>query len=126
MSTIKVLDVVSKEHQKDLEVTIRLLTTVLILATEGISRHKLLHINKLHASPVAFRPKSLDIDEFNTPRMGHSGPNRCISICWILRSNVPWFHEGELMYGLLTKKNVGASSGGIIHIVFKERGPGRT
>jgi DNA-directed RNA polymerase II subunit RPB1 len=32
-------------------------------------------------------------------------------------------HEGELMYGLLTKKNVGASSGGIIHIIFNEQGP---
>jgi DNA-directed RNA polymerase II subunit RPB1 len=32
-------------------------------------------------------------------------------------------HEGELMFGLLTKKNVGASSGGIIHIIFNEQGP---
>ncbi|KAI1002707.1 DNA-directed RNA polymerase II subunit [Podosphaera aphanis] len=32
-------------------------------------------------------------------------------------------HEGDLMYGLLTKKNVGATGGGIIHIIFNEQGP---
>jgi DNA-directed RNA polymerase II subunit RPB1 len=32
-------------------------------------------------------------------------------------------HGGELMYGLLTKKNVGATGGGIIHIIFNEQGP---
>jgi DNA-directed RNA polymerase II subunit RPB1 len=32
-------------------------------------------------------------------------------------------HGGELMFGLLTKKNVGATGGGIIHIVFNEQGP---
>ena len=31
-------------------------------------------------------------------------------------------HEGDLMYGLLTKKNVGATGGGIIHIIFNEQG----
>jgi DNA-directed RNA polymerase II subunit RPB1 len=31
-------------------------------------------------------------------------------------------HGGELMFGLLTKKNVGATSGGIIHIIFNELG----
>lgn len=31
-------------------------------------------------------------------------------------------HEGELMFGLLKKKNVGASGGGIIHIIFNELG----
>jgi DNA-directed RNA polymerase II subunit RPB1 len=31
-------------------------------------------------------------------------------------------HGGDLMYGLLTKKNVGATSGGIIHIIFNELG----
>lgn len=31
-------------------------------------------------------------------------------------------HEGELMYGLLAKKNVGATGGGIIHIIFNELG----
>jgi DNA-directed RNA polymerase II subunit RPB1 len=30
---------------------------------------------------------------------------------------------GELMYGLLSKKNVGATGGGIIHICFNEMGP---
>ncbi len=30
---------------------------------------------------------------------------------------------GELMYGLLNKKTVGASGGGVIHIVFNEKGP---
>lgn len=29
---------------------------------------------------------------------------------------------GELMFGLLTKKNVGASAGGIIHVIFNELG----
>jgi DNA-directed RNA polymerase II subunit RPB1 len=33
-----------------------------------------------------------------------------------------FIHGGDLMYGLLTKKNVGASSGGIIHIIFNELG----
>lgn len=32
-------------------------------------------------------------------------------------------HGGELVFGLLTKKNVGATGGGIIHIIFNERGP---
>jgi len=31
-------------------------------------------------------------------------------------------HGGDLMYGLLTKKNVGATSGGIVHIIFNELG----
>ncbi|RDL42419.1 putative DNA-directed RNA polymerase II largest chain [Venustampulla echinocandica] len=31
--------------------------------------------------------------------------------------------EGELMYGLLAKKNVGATGNGIIHIIFNEQGP---
>lgn len=31
--------------------------------------------------------------------------------------------DGELMFGLLAKKNVGASAGGIIHIIFNEQGP---
>lgn len=31
-------------------------------------------------------------------------------------------HGGELMFGLLTKKTVGATSGGIIHIIFNELG----
>ncbi|MCJ1423927.1 DNA-directed RNA polymerase II subunit RPB1 [Sticta canariensis] len=30
---------------------------------------------------------------------------------------------GELMYGLFNKKSVGATSGGIIHIIFNEKGP---
>ncbi|KAI6356945.1 hypothetical protein MCOR25_007789 [Pyricularia grisea] len=33
--------------------------------------------------------------------------------------------SGELMFGLLTKKNVGAASGGIIHICYNEQGPAR-
>lgn len=32
-------------------------------------------------------------------------------------------HGGELMYGLFSKKSVGASGGGIIHIIFNEKGP---
>ena len=31
--------------------------------------------------------------------------------------------SGELMYGLLNKKSVGASGGGVIHIIFNEKGP---
>jgi DNA-directed RNA polymerase II subunit RPB1 len=31
--------------------------------------------------------------------------------------------SGELMYGLLAKKHVGASSGGIVHIAYNEMGP---
>lgn len=31
--------------------------------------------------------------------------------------------QGELMYGLLTKKNVGAASGGIVHLCYNELGP---
>lgn len=32
-------------------------------------------------------------------------------------------HNGDLVYGLLTKKIVGASAGGIIHITYNELGP---
>jgi DNA-directed RNA polymerase II subunit RPB1 len=31
-------------------------------------------------------------------------------------------HGGDLLFGLLTKKNVGATSGGIIHVIFNELG----
>ena len=31
--------------------------------------------------------------------------------------------DGELIFGLLIKKNIGASAGGIIHIIFNEQGP---
>ncbi|KAH9893034.1 beta and beta-prime subunits of DNA dependent RNA-polymerase [Xylariomycetidae sp. FL2044] len=31
--------------------------------------------------------------------------------------------SGQLMYGLLTKKNVGAASGGIVHLCYNELGP---
>ncbi len=31
-------------------------------------------------------------------------------------------HGGELMYGLFSKKSVGASGGGVIHIIFNEKG----
>ena len=34
-----------------------------------------------------------------------------------------FIHRGELMYGLLNKKIVGASSGGVIHIIYNEMGP---
>ena len=30
---------------------------------------------------------------------------------------------GELMYGLFNKKSVGAASGGVVHIIFNEKGP---
>ncbi|KAI9806451.1 MAG: DNA-directed RNA polymerase II subunit RPB1 [Piccolia ochrophora] len=32
-------------------------------------------------------------------------------------------HGGELMFGLFNKKSVGASGGGVIHIIFNEKGP---
>ncbi|GKT64622.1 DNA-directed RNA polymerase II subunit Rpb1 [Colletotrichum tofieldiae] len=31
--------------------------------------------------------------------------------------------SGQIMYGLLSKKNIGAASGGIVHIVYNEHGP---
>ncbi|KAI9728533.1 MAG: DNA-directed RNA polymerase II subunit rpb1 [Cirrosporium novae-zelandiae] len=34
-----------------------------------------------------------------------------------------WIDDGELMFGLLSKKIVGTSSGGVIHIIFNEWGP---
>ncbi|TIA40621.1 putative DNA-dependent RNA polymerase II largest subunit [Aureobasidium pullulans] len=39
-----------------------------------------------------------------------------------LNDNGLMVHGGELMYGLFSKKSVGASGGGIIHIVFNEKG----
>ncbi|KAI1413283.1 beta and beta-prime subunits of DNA dependent RNA-polymerase [Hypoxylon sp. FL1857] len=47
-------------------------------------------------------------------------------------SNGPWFpwgdegvliQSGQLLFGLLTKKNVGAASGGIVHLCYNELGP---
>lgn len=32
-------------------------------------------------------------------------------------------HGGDIMFGLLSKKSVGASAGGVIHIIFNEKGP---
>ncbi|RDW87589.1 putative DNA-directed RNA polymerase II largest chain [Coleophoma crateriformis] len=40
-----------------------------------------------------------------------------------LKDDALLVHEGELMYGLLAKKIVGATGGGIIHIIFNEQGP---
>jgi DNA-directed RNA polymerase II subunit RPB1 len=34
-----------------------------------------------------------------------------------------FIHSGDLMYGLLNKKIVGASGGGVVHIIFNEMGP---
>ena len=34
-----------------------------------------------------------------------------------------FIHGGDLMYGLLNKKTVGASAGGVVHIIFNELGP---
>jgi DNA-directed RNA polymerase II subunit RPB1 len=31
--------------------------------------------------------------------------------------------NGELLSGILTKGTIGSSSGGIIHIIWKEKGP---
>lgn len=39
-----------------------------------------------------------------------------------LNDNGLMVHSGELMYGLFSKKSVGASGGGIIHIIYNEKG----
>lgn len=39
-----------------------------------------------------------------------------------LNDNGIMVHGGELMYGLFSKKTVGASGGGIIHIIYNEKG----
>ena len=36
-----------------------------------------------------------------------------------LEDNGIWIEDGELMYGIVDKKTVGASQGGIIHIIFQ-------
>ncbi|KAH0565802.1 DNA-directed RNA polymerase II subunit rpb1 [Trichoglossum hirsutum] len=40
-----------------------------------------------------------------------------------LRDEGLFVHGGELMFGLFNKSSVGASSGGIIHIIYNEKGP---
>lgn len=40
-----------------------------------------------------------------------------------LEDNGMWIEDGEIMYGIVDKKTVGASQGGIIHIIFREKGP---
>ncbi|KAJ3578974.1 hypothetical protein NPX13_g1594 [Xylaria arbuscula] len=40
-----------------------------------------------------------------------------------LKDNGLLIQAGELLFGLLTKKNVGAASGGIIHLCYNELGP---
>ncbi|KAF8170369.1 hypothetical protein BJ912DRAFT_1148858 [Pholiota molesta] len=45
------------------------------------------------------------------------------------KSNTPVFDDGvliengELIYGIVEKKTVGASQGGLVHVVFREKGP---
>lgn len=39
-----------------------------------------------------------------------------------LNDNGLMVHGGELMYGLFSKKSVGASGGGVIHIIYNEKG----
>ncbi|CAH7669886.1 DNA-directed RNA polymerase II subunit RPB1 [Phakopsora pachyrhizi] len=34
-----------------------------------------------------------------------------------------WIEDGEILYGVVDKKTVGASQGGIIHVIFREKGP---
>ncbi|KAL8276556.1 hypothetical protein RQP46_011046 [Phenoliferia psychrophenolica] len=34
-----------------------------------------------------------------------------------------WIEDGEVLFGIVDKKTVGASQGGIIHIIFREKGP---
>lgn len=40
-----------------------------------------------------------------------------------LEDNGMWIEDGEIMYGIVDKKTVGASQGGVIHIIFREKGP---
>ena len=40
-----------------------------------------------------------------------------------LEDNGMWIEDGEVMYGVVEKKTVGATQGGIIHIIFREKGP---
>ena len=51
----------------------------------------------------------------NLVRGDAEGPNP-------LNDNGLMVHGGELMYGLFSKKSVGASGGGIIHIIYNEKG----
>ncbi|KAA1106701.1 DNA-directed RNA polymerase II subunit rpb1 [Puccinia graminis f. sp. tritici] len=34
-----------------------------------------------------------------------------------------WIEDGEIVYGVVDKKCVGASQGGLIHVIFREKGP---
>lgn len=34
-----------------------------------------------------------------------------------------WIEDGEIIYGVVDKKCVGASQGGLIHVIFREKGP---
>ncbi|MBW0472812.1 hypothetical protein O181_012527 [Austropuccinia psidii MF-1] len=34
-----------------------------------------------------------------------------------------WIEDGEIIYGVVDKKTVGASQGGLIHVTFREKGP---
>lgn len=40
-----------------------------------------------------------------------------------VEDNGMWIEDGEIMYGIVDKKTVGASQGGVIHIIFREKGP---
>ncbi|TKX19276.1 DNA-directed RNA polymerase II subunit rpb1 [Elsinoe australis] len=51
----------------------------------------------------------------NLVRGDSEGPNT-------LNDNGLLVHGGDLMYGLFSKKSVGASGGGIIHIIYNEKG----
>ncbi|SGY60993.1 BQ5605_C007g04513 [Microbotryum silenes-dioicae] len=39
-----------------------------------------------------------------------------------VEDNGMWIEDGEIIYGIVDKKTVGASQGGIIHIIFREKG----
>ena len=57
-------------------------------------------------------PKGINL--YRAPEGGASNP---------LLDGGMWIEDGELMYGIVDKKTVGASQGGIIHIIFREKGP---
>ncbi|OJA17354.1 hypothetical protein AZE42_11683 [Rhizopogon vesiculosus] len=58
-------------------------------------------------------------------------PARCV-FPHILKSSNPVFNDGmliengEIIFGIVEKKVIGASQGGLVHIVFHEKGPGAT
>lgn len=40
--------------------------------------------------------------------------------------NGMWIEDGEILYGIVDKKTVGTSQGGLVHVTFREKGPTTT